>query len=95
MFPTPPGAGVKHDPHVVGLFVLPGLANRREDIEPNIDFELRRHARDQGYTVRFNVEARRRYVSFATGGDARWPGNFRQLSASITRMACGTQSLSC
>lgn len=71
----------------IWTFVLPGLANRREDIEPNIDFELQRYARDHGYTVRFNVEARRRYVSFATSGDARWPGNFRQLSASITRMA--------
>jgi transcriptional regulatory protein RtcR len=68
-------------------FDLPGLAGRREDIEPNIDFELERHARDQGHLVRFNLEARRRYLAFASSSEAAWLGNFRELSASITRMA--------
>lgn len=68
-------------------FDLPGLAGRREDIEPNIDFELERHAREQGRMVRFNLEARRRYLGFANSAEARWAGNFRELSASITRMA--------
>ncbi|WNW11602.1 RNA repair transcriptional activator RtcR [Pseudomonas sp. DTU_2021_1001937_2_SI_NGA_ILE_001] len=68
-------------------FNLPGLSGRREDIEPNIDFELERHAREQGRLVRFNLEARRRYVTFATSVHAAWLGNFRELSASITRMA--------
>ncbi|WDG54020.1 RNA repair transcriptional activator RtcR [Pseudomonas chlororaphis] len=68
-------------------FNLPGLAGRREDIEPNIDFELERHAREQGRLVRFNLEARRRYLAFASSSEAAWLGNFRELSASITRMA--------
>ncbi|EKA42387.1 RNA repair transcriptional activator RtcR, partial [Pseudomonas aeruginosa] len=68
-------------------FELPGLAGRREDIEPNIDFELERHAREQGRQVRFNLEAKRRYLAFAGSSEARWAGNFRELSASITRMA--------
>ncbi|PTU74016.1 transcriptional regulator [Pseudomonas mangrovi] len=68
-------------------FELPGLAGRREDIEPNIDFELQRHAREQGRMVRFNLEARRRYLAFASSAEAAWQGNFRELSASITRMA--------
>jgi transcriptional regulatory protein RtcR len=68
-------------------FALPGLAERREDIEPNLDFELQRHAREQGRQVRFNLEAKRRYLAFAHAGEARWAGNFRELSASITRMA--------
>jgi transcriptional regulatory protein RtcR len=68
-------------------FSLPGLALRPEDIEPNLDFELERFAREQGEQVRFNVEARRRYLAFASSAQARWPGNFRELSASITRMA--------
>lgn len=71
----------------IWTFHLPGLAERREDIEPNIDFELQRHAREQGHSVRFNTEARRRYLSFATSGQALWSGNFRELSASVTRMA--------
>ncbi|RMP77063.1 hypothetical protein ALQ17_01129 [Pseudomonas fluorescens] len=68
-------------------FDLPGLAGRREDIEPNIDFELERHAREQGRRVRFNLQARRRYLAFACSSEAAWLGNFRELSASITRMA--------
>ncbi len=53
-------------------FELPGLAGRREDIEPNIDFELERHAREQGRQVRFNLEAKRRYLAFA--GSAKRAG---------------------
>ncbi|MBM5459046.1 sigma 54-interacting transcriptional regulator [Pseudomonas sp. P66] len=67
-------------------FELPGLAQRTEDIEPNIDYELQRHAKEQGHMVRFNAKARRRYLEFATAKDAAWTGNFRELSASITRM---------
>ncbi|MBC3949550.1 MULTISPECIES: RNA repair transcriptional activator RtcR [Pseudomonas] len=68
-------------------FNLPGLAKRREDIEPNIDFELERHAREHGRLIRFNREARQRYMAFANHDDSIWSGNFRELSASITRMA--------
>ncbi|QXH52124.1 RNA repair transcriptional activator RtcR [Pseudomonas fakonensis] len=68
-------------------FALPGLAQRREDIEPNLDFELQRHAREQNRQVRFNLEAKRRYLAFAHASEARWAGNFRELSASVTRMA--------
>jgi transcriptional regulatory protein RtcR len=68
-------------------FDLVGLAQRTEDIEPNLDFELERYARENGQQVRFNVEAKRRYLDFALSAEARWPGNFRELTASVTRMA--------
>jgi transcriptional regulatory protein RtcR len=68
-------------------FYLPGLKERSEDIEPNLDFELERHARLQGERVGFNREARAAYLRFATSGEAIWPGNFRDLGASLTRMA--------
>lgn len=68
-------------------FELPGLAQRREDIEPNLDYELDRFAEREGGRASFNKEARQRYLTFATGPDAHWPGNFRDLAASITRMA--------
>ena len=35
----------------------------------------------------FNKEAWTRYLAFACRPDARWPGNFRDLAASVTRMA--------
>ena len=68
-------------------FYLPGLKERSEDIEPNLDFELERYARQQSERVTFNREARDRYLRFAMSVDATWPGNFRDLGASVTRMA--------
>ncbi len=68
-------------------FRLPGLADRREDIAPNLDYELDRFAEREGDRATFNKEARQRYLTFATGPDATWPGNFRDLAASVTRMA--------
>jgi transcriptional regulatory protein RtcR len=68
-------------------FVLPPLRERAEDIEPNIEYELERHARLTSATVRFNAEARALYVRFATSAAAEWAGNFRELSASVSRMA--------
>ncbi len=66
---------------------LPGLAERREDIEPNLDFELERWAREQHQRVSFNRESRASYLRFATSPEATWAGNFRDLGASVMRMA--------
>ncbi|WP_077145907.1 RNA repair transcriptional activator RtcR [Sphingopyxis sp. KK2] len=68
-------------------FSLPGLAARREDIAPNLDYELERFAEREGARVTFNKEARDRYLGFAESTTAKWQGNFRDLAASVTRMA--------
>lgn len=68
-------------------FTLPGLAARREDIEPNLEFELLRFASNAQSQVRFEPQARQRYLQFACAPAAVWRGNFRELSASVTRMA--------
>jgi transcriptional regulatory protein RtcR len=68
-------------------FHMPGLAERREDIDPNIDYELDRFAEREGPRVGFNKQARERYLAFALSAAAHWPGNFRDLTSSITRMA--------
>ena len=68
-------------------FRLPGLKERREDIAPNLDYELRRHAETAGDAVTFNKEARAAFLAFATSAEALWPANFRDLAASLTRMA--------
>ncbi len=68
-------------------FALPPLADRREDIEPNLDFELRRFAEREGRNATFNREARLRYLGFALSPVARWTANFRDLAASVTRMS--------
>lgn len=68
-------------------YTLPGLAQRPEDLEPTIDFLLGRAAIEQGHAVRFNLEAKQRYLGFAQSAQALWSGNFRDLSASATRLA--------
>jgi transcriptional regulatory protein RtcR len=68
-------------------FRLPALRERVEDIEPNLDYELDQFAQRTGRAVRMNTEARSAYLAFATSSDATWNGNFRDLSASVTRMA--------
>lgn len=68
-------------------FRLPGLRERIEDIEPNIDYELDRFAQAAGRKTTFNREARDRFLKFATSPDATWPANFRDLIAAVTRMA--------
>jgi transcriptional regulatory protein RtcR len=68
-------------------FTLPGLAERREDIPGNLDFELDRYARLQRRQVRMNKEARAAFLKFAQSPQAIWRANFRDLNAAVTRMA--------
>ena len=68
-------------------FGLPALVERREDIEPNVQFELEQVALRTGLQVRFNREASARFLAFALSPQSAWRGNFRDLSGSIARMA--------
>ncbi len=68
-------------------YQLPGLAQRPEDIEPNLDHLLARTGTELGRTVRLSAEARTAYLRYAQSPNALWSGNFRDLSASATRLA--------
>lgn len=68
-------------------FALPALSQRREDIAPNLEYELGRHRRISGREVSFNKEAKSAFLKFAEAPDSRWSGNFRDLNAAVTRMA--------
>jgi transcriptional regulatory protein RtcR len=68
-------------------YTLPGLAERPEDLEPNIEYLLASTTAETGRAVRFNAEARTRYLAFAQSSEALWSGNFRDLAASVTRLA--------
>ena len=68
-------------------FQLPGLSGRREDIEPNLDYELDQYTARTGIKVTFNKEARRLFLDFAMSDRAIWRANFRDLNAAVTRMA--------
>lgn len=68
-------------------YTLPSLRERLEDLEPNIDFELESFTKKANTLVTFNKSARTHYVTFGLSSRALWSGNFRDLNASITRMA--------
>jgi transcriptional regulatory protein RtcR len=68
-------------------YTLPGLTQRPEDLEPNVDHMLTLAAAEAGRAVRFNAEAKAQYLRFAQSSEAAWSGNFRDLSASVTRLA--------
>lgn len=68
-------------------YELPPLAQRPEDIEPNIDYFLTLQASELGRKISFNKQARDKYLRFAASPAAKWQGNFRDLGASILRLA--------
>ena len=68
-------------------FTLPGLCDRHEDIEPNLQFELDQYADKTGTRVTFNREARNRFLDFALSPSAIWKGNFRDLNAAVARVS--------
>src|SRR5205814_7394032 len=67
-------------------FRLPGLRERPEDIEPNLQYELEGYARNIGTRVTISKEAKERFLRFATSQDAKWNGNFRDLNGAVMRM---------
>ncbi len=68
-------------------FALPALAQRREDLAPNLEYELERHRLANGLGASINKEAKQAFLRFAEAPDSPWLGNFRDLNAAVTRMA--------
>lgn len=73
-------------------YTLPGLAQRPEDIEPNVDHLMASISAELGRSVRFNAEAKALYLRFAQSPQAVWRGNFRDLAASVTRLCTLAES---
>lgn len=68
------------------VFRLPPLRERRGDIAAHVTALLDDSERQLGRKTGFNADALARYLRFATG-TAPWPGNLRDLQASVHRMA--------
>jgi transcriptional regulatory protein RtcR len=68
-------------------FRLPGLRERPEDIEPNLDHELASSAAITGVRISMSQEARAQFLTFATSAEAVWAGNFRDFNGALVRMA--------
>jgi transcriptional regulatory protein RtcR len=66
---------------------LPSLKERIEDFEANLEFELSQYSRLNNKYIRFGKEARHLYLDFALSEHGHWRANFRDLNASIKRMA--------
>ena len=72
-------------------FQLPGIKERKQDLAPNIQYELEQYSRQHQHQLSFNKQAYATYLTFSLSEQAIWKANFRDLSASITRM--GTLSI--
>ncbi len=68
-------------------FTLPRYATGRKILNPISTTSSIATPQHASSTVRFNAEARRAFIRFATSPEALWTGNFRELSAAISRMA--------
>jgi transcriptional regulatory protein RtcR len=68
-------------------FLLPGLRERPEDLEPNLDYELERCAGLVGGRVTISREARQAFLTFAADPAATWARNFRDFTGAVLRMA--------
>lgn len=67
-------------------YQLPALKQRREDIEPNLEYELQIYSEKNGRRVRFSREAKTLFLQFAHSEAALWSGNFRDLRSAVTRL---------
>ena len=68
-------------------FRLPALAERTEDLEPNLDYELAAASAITGTRTSMSREARERFLAFAVSPSSTWPGNFRDFNGAVLRMA--------
>ncbi len=68
-------------------YELPSLKARIEDLEPNINFELQKITQLVGHKVSFSQSALTKYLTFGHSQSAVWRANFRDLNASMVRMA--------
>jgi len=67
-------------------FRLPSLRDRLEDLAPNVDHETEKVGHTLATKLTWSREAKEAYLAFGVSAEARWPGNFRDLHASVTRL---------
>lgn len=65
---------------------IPGLAERREDIEPNFNYELDLFKNHVNRGVVITDEARKLFMDYALAESTPWSGNFRELRNMVARM---------
>ena len=68
-------------------FRLPGLCERPEDIEPNLEHELTACTAAMGTRIAMSKEARERFLAFACSSEALWLANFRDFNGALVRMS--------
>jgi len=68
------------------VFALPPLRTRPEDMEAEIAHELSKAEQHLSCKPGINKDAYTRYLRFARDPGSPWPGNYRDLGASITRL---------
>ena len=67
-------------------FRLPSLRERLEDLAPNVEHETEKVGHALATKITWSREAKEAYLAYGVSPEAAWPGNFRDLHASITRL---------
>lgn len=68
-------------------FTLPPLRERKDDISGLVDYYIDEwSAANYNVVVTFEAQARKDWLDFSAGEQARWPKNLRELNHSIKRM---------
>lgn len=70
----------------VWTFFLPGLKDRKEDIEPNLEYELKKFSAKTGDRISFSKEAKEEFLKLSLDSNSTWDGNFRDLNTIVTRL---------
>jgi transcriptional regulatory protein RtcR len=69
-------------------FTLPSITENTKKFNDYINQALKLFEKEtQGHGASFNDHAIKKYLKFAKSKEAIWPGNFRDLNASVYRMA--------
>ena len=68
-------------------FEMPDLKDRPEDFKPNLNRELEKFEEENNVQIRITNEAKKKYLDFSQLPTSLWSGNFRDLNASVIRMA--------
>lgn len=72
-------------------FFMPSLRDRPDDFEANLDYELKKCSTNAFTYIIITREAKEAYLDFALSRDAIWRYNFRDLHASVQRMAAHSE----
>lgn len=75
------------------VYEIPSLKERKEDIEPNLQFEIEKIQKEANKKFTFQIDAKRTFLNFAK--NAEWKANFRDLNGCLKRITTFANAQNC